>query len=79
MELPTSTSSEVILSPIMMARATHNTHLADRVELVIRSGRKYSPKTQDEVLAYLGARFRAVLDIPASLSDLDAGKSLFRE
>lgn len=35
--------------------------------------------SRDEVLAYLGARFRAVLDIPASLSDRDAGLTLLRE
>lgn len=46
---------------------------------MIRSGRKYSLHSRDDVLAYLGARFRAVLDIPASLSDRDAGLSLLRE
>ena len=56
-----------------------NTHLADRVELVLRSGRAFSLNSREEVLAYLGARFRSVQDIPDSMSDVQAGRVLLSE
>ncbi len=34
--------------------------------------------TQEECLAYLGARFHIMLDLPANCSDVDAGRELLK-
>lgn len=55
-----------------------NTFLSDRIELMLQSGKSYSLHTRDEVLAYLGHRFRVVLDLPDRMSDKAAGAELLR-
>lgn len=57
---------------------TSNTFLSDRVELILQDATKQALHTRRAVLSYLGSRFRAVLDVPASLPDEAVGASLLR-
>ena len=46
--------------------------------MLLREAKKYASAlhSRDTALAYLGSRFRVVLDMPASLSDIEAGQAL---
>ena len=60
----------------IMAGDEGNTYLADRVGLILRDAAVAFPQlvSRDATLAFLGERFRTVLDLPASLSDVGAGE-----
>ncbi|KAK8800745.1 hypothetical protein WA158_000070 [Blastocystis sp. Blastoise] len=53
-----------------------NTYMNDRVELLLRESRQLNLYTQEECLAYLGARFRIMLDLPIGATDVEAGINL---
>lgn len=54
-----------------------NTYLADRMELLLTdTAESFDLKTKEDVLRYLGACFRSILDMPQTISDADAGKML---
>jgi hypothetical protein len=55
-----------------------NTYLSDRVLLLLRDAKRYEGALHSvgSTRAFLGARFRAVLDMPPGLTDEQAGKAL---
>lgn len=52
--------------------------VSDRVELLLRTYKAYGLKTKSQTLAYLGQKFRPVLQTPLSLSDEKTGEELLR-
>lgn len=56
-----------------------NTFLTDRVELLLRTYKVYGLYTRDQTRAYLGSKFRVVLGVPDSMSDLDCGTEFLRK
>lgn len=62
----------------VVAGETSNTFLSDRVLMLLREAKRFASALHSQAVAltYLGSRFRAVLDMPASLSDLEAGQTL---
>jgi DNA-directed RNA polymerase I subunit RPA2 len=55
-----------------------NTYLSDRMLVLLRESKTLGDSivSQDSALAFLGARFRAILDLPASIKDNEAGQIL---
>jgi DNA-directed RNA polymerase I subunit RPA2 len=53
------------------------TFLSDRLELILSDAKRFGVYTPGQVRALLGSRFRAVLDMPESLTDEEAGQVLF--
>jgi DNA-directed RNA polymerase I subunit RPA2 len=62
----------------VVAGDTTNTYLSDRVLMLLREAKRYASAlhSQDAALSYLGSRFRAVVNMPKSLSDTEAGRTL---
>ena len=62
----------------VLAGDTTNTYLADRVLLLLRDAKRLGAAihSKDAALAYLGARFRAVLDVPTGATDKEVGQTL---
>ena len=56
-----------------------NTFLTDRVELLLRTYKAYGLYTKSKTRAYLGEKFRVVLDVPATTSNYDAGTEFLRK
>ncbi|KAK5098242.1 DNA-directed RNA polymerase I subunit RPA2 [Lithohypha guttulata] len=52
--------------------------VSDRVELLLRTYKAYGLKTRSQTLAYLGEKFRPVLQTPITLSDEKTGEELLR-
>ena len=52
--------------------------VSDRVELLLRTYKAYGLKTRQQTLAYLGEKFRPVLQTPITLSDEKTGEELLR-
>jgi DNA-directed RNA polymerase I subunit RPA2 len=50
-----------------------NTFLTDRVEMLLRSFRRYSMYTRDECLTYLGSKFAVMLDSAENVTQREAG------
>lgn len=63
----------------IVASDTSNSFLTDRLELLLRTYKTYNLYSQKETLAYLGDKFRIVLDAPADMSDIDVGKELIKK
>ena len=60
---------------------TGNTHLSDRLLLLLRGAKSYGRAlvSQQSTLTYLGERFRSVLpDLPPGASDVQVGEALLR-
>lgn len=55
-----------------------NSFVSDRVELLLRTYKAYGLKTRSQTLAYLGQKFRPVLQTPITLSDEKTGEELLR-
>ena len=53
-----------------------NTFLTERVTTMLRNGQQYAVYTQEQSLAFLGSRFRVVLNLEDSYTDAMAGKEL---
>lgn len=62
----------------VLAGDTGNTYLADRVLLLLRDAKRLGPAmhSRDAALAYLGARFRATLDVSPRATDVSVGSTL---
>jgi hypothetical protein len=62
----------------VLAGDRDNTYLSDRVLMLLRDAKRYEAAlhSRDAALAYLGARFRTVLDIPDGLTDVEVGQTL---
>jgi DNA-directed RNA polymerase I subunit RPA2 len=55
---------------------TSNTN---RVEVLIKDARRFSVFSQEQALAFVGNKFRVTLNIPAYLTDKQAGEQLIKE
>lgn len=62
----------------MLRGDTANTYLSDRVQVLLSDKHGVASGAVGDVRAFLGSRFRAVLDMPASLTDAEAGALLLR-
>eukprot|EP01138_Halocafeteria_seosinensis_P011578 gb/GECG01011827.1/.p1 GENE.gb/GECG01011827.1/~~gb/GECG01011827.1/.p1 ORF type:complete len:1408 (+),score=168.33 gb/GECG01011827.1/:1-4224(+) len=61
----------------VLAGDSKNTYLADRMELLLTdTAESFSLGSREDVLRYLGQCFRSILDMPATITDVDAGKML---
>lgn len=56
-----------------------NTFLMERVELMLSEHANLHLYSREECLAYLGNRFRVVLDLPDRYSDVEAGTALLQQ
>eukprot|EP00359_Climacostomum_virens_P003308 CAMPEP_0204902980 /NCGR_PEP_ID=MMETSP1397-20131031/3987_1 /ASSEMBLY_ACC=CAM_ASM_000891 /TAXON_ID=49980 /ORGANISM="Climacostomum Climacostomum virens, Strain Stock W-24" /LENGTH=1076 /DNA_ID=CAMNT_0052071557 /DNA_START=38 /DNA_END=3268 /DNA_ORIENTATION=+ len=54
-------------------------NISNRVEVLIRDARRFSIHSQDQALAFVGSKFRGTLNIPAYLTDKQAGEQLIKE
>ncbi|KAL2885387.1 DNA-directed RNA polymerase I subunit RPA2 [Ceratocystis lukuohia] len=61
------------------SKAVENTFLTDRVEILLRTFKTYNLHTKDSVRAYIGEKFRPVLDVPETMSDYDVGTEFLRK
>ncbi|KAM3488671.1 hypothetical protein MY3957_008023 [Beauveria namnaoensis] len=68
---------EGVIGP-MGSKATGNTFLTDRVELLLRTYKSYGLYSKSETRAYLGQKFRVVLGVPETMSDYDVGTEFLR-
>ncbi|KAJ4153473.1 hypothetical protein LMH87_009958 [Akanthomyces muscarius] len=68
---------EGLIGP-MGSKATENTFLTDRVELLLRTYKSYGLYSKSETRAYLGQKFRVVLGVPETMSDYDVGTEFLR-
>ena len=71
-------SYKEIFEGIMM-QDYQNTFLSDRVELLLRSFKRYTMHTGDQCLEYLGDKFRVVLNLPEDWSNAAQGAWLIRK
>ena len=71
-------SYKEIFEGIMM-QDYHNTFLSDRVELLLRSFKRYTMHTGEQCLEYLGDKFRVVLNLPEDWSNAAQGAWLIRK
>ena len=71
-------SYKEIFEGIMM-QDYQNTFLSDRVELLLRSFKKYTMHTGEQCLEYLGDKFRVVLNLPEDWSNAAQGAWLIRK
>ena len=62
----------------VMAGDHSNTYLSDRMEVVLQSGKGRGLKSSRDYRAYLGSRFRAILDLPETATDEEAGRMLLQ-
>jgi DNA-directed RNA polymerase I subunit RPA2 len=53
--------------------------VTDRVELLLRTYKVYGLHSQQKTRAYLGQKFKVVLQIPDDMSDVDAGTEFLRK
>jgi DNA-directed RNA polymerase I subunit RPA2 len=71
-------SYKEIFEGIMM-QDYQNTFLLDRVELLLRSFKRYTMHTGEQCLEYLGDKFRIVLNLPEDWSNAAQGAWLIRK
>ena len=71
-------SYKEIFEGIMM-QDYQNTFLLDRVELLLRSFKRYTMHTGEQCLEYLGDKFRVVLNLPEDWSNAAQGAWLIRK
>ena len=71
-------SYKEIFEGIMM-QDYQNTFLSDRVELLLRSFKRYTMHTGEQCLEYLGDKFRVVLNLPEDWSNAAQGTWLIRK
>jgi len=53
--------------------------VADRVELLIRNYKVYGLHTKTKTRAFLGQKFKVVLQLPPDINDVDAGEEFLRK
>jgi DNA-directed RNA polymerase I subunit RPA2 len=61
------------------SKGVENTFLTDRVELLLRTYKAYGLYTKSKTRAYLGEKFRIVLQVPDNMSDYDVGTEFLRK
>ncbi|KAG0281790.1 hypothetical protein BGZ95_010443 [Linnemannia exigua] len=72
------TSDKEIFDSVMLGDL-QNTFLTDRVELMLRSFKTYNLHTREQCLAYLGDKFRVVMNFPEDYTDVEVGEGLLRK
>ncbi|KAG0374389.1 MAG: hypothetical protein J3R72DRAFT_226730 [Linnemannia gamsii] len=72
------TSDKEIFDNVMLGDK-ENTFLTDRVELMLRSFKTYNLHTREQCLAYLGDKFRVVMNFPEDYTDVEVGEGLLRK
>ncbi|ODQ82708.1 hypothetical protein BABINDRAFT_159233 [Babjeviella inositovora NRRL Y-12698] len=55
-----------------------NSFLTDRLELLLRTYKKYALHSKQETLAYLGDKFRVVFNATPDVSDINVGKEVLK-
>ncbi|TVY52820.1 DNA-directed RNA polymerase I subunit RPA2 [Lachnellula cervina] len=60
------------------SEGSQNTFLTDRVELLLRTYKAYGLYTKSKTRAYLGEKFRIVLNVPDTMSNYDCGTEFLR-
>ncbi|KOS19629.1 DNA-directed RNA polymerase I subunit RPA2 [Escovopsis weberi] len=68
---------EGLIGP-MGSKSTENTFLTDRVELLLRTYKAYGLYSKSETRAYLGSKFRIVMGVPETMSDVEVGTEFLR-
>jgi DNA-directed RNA polymerase I subunit RPA2 len=71
----TGASDREIFESVMM-QDYENTFLTDRVELLLRSFKMFTMHTGDQCLAYLGDKFRVLLNMPEDWTNASLGAHL---
>ncbi|KAL0475805.1 DNA-directed RNA polymerase [Neurospora intermedia] len=61
------------------SKGVANTFLTDRVELLLRTYKKYGLYSKTQTRAYLGQKFRVVLGVPDTMSDYEVGTEFLRK
>ncbi|KAG9247921.1 hypothetical protein BJ878DRAFT_116965 [Calycina marina] len=61
------------------SKATKNSFLTDRVELLLRSYKHYGLYTKRKTRAFLGKKFRIQLGVPDTMSNYDCGTEFLRK
>lgn len=56
-----------------------NTFVTDRVELMLRGFKRYSLYTREQCLAFIGSKFRVVLNLPDDTNDAECGERLLKK
>lgn len=62
----------------IVASDTSDSFLTDRLELLLRTYKSYNLYSNKETLAYLGDKFRVVLEASPDVSDIDVGKEFLK-
>ena len=60
------------------AKSKSNSFVSERVEMLLRTYKAYNLKTRKQTLAYLGAKFRPVLQCSITISDERVGEEYLR-
>lgn len=63
----------------IVGNETKNSFLTDRLEVMLRSFKSYGLYSQQETLAYLGDKFRIVMNAPIDQPDIEVGKEFLRK
>ncbi len=72
------TDEEIFLR--IVKSASHGTDIGDRVELLITEGKRFHLlHSKSDYLAYLGGRFRMILEVGEDLTDEEVGTIFLRE
>ncbi|MCJ1473370.1 DNA-directed RNA polymerase I subunit RPA2 [Lambiella insularis] len=61
------------------SKGVENTFMTDRVELLLRTYKAYQLQGKAKTRAYLGEKFKPVLDVPSITSNEDAGTEFLRK
>jgi len=56
-----------------------NTFLTERLELLLRTYKAYGLTTKQKTLAYLGSKFKVVMNVSEDLPDIEVGKEFLRK
>lgn len=72
------TSDQEIYNSIVQ-HDVENTFLTDRIEMMLRSFKRYALYTQEQCLAFIGAKFRVILNVWDNTTDIEAGRYLLQK
>ncbi|MCJ1397696.1 DNA-directed RNA polymerase I subunit RPA2 [Xylographa trunciseda] len=61
------------------SKGVENTFMTDRVELLLRTYKAYQLHGKSKTRAYLGEKFKTVLDVPENMPDEQAGTEFLRK
>ncbi|KAJ3289897.1 hypothetical protein HK104_007149 [Borealophlyctis nickersoniae] len=70
-------SDQELFERLTMGNVT-DTFLTDRVELLLKSFRRYAVHTRKQCLAYLGSKFAVMMDSPDDMMEEDVGEEFLK-